>query len=178
MTGPSPAQYYSTVSASLVSSLLSLAGSSAVIICSSRHRDSLDSVYQRLVLNLSLADALSSCANIFHPFLLPRQLRDTAGLLWASGNETTCSVAGFFFALWPTLVSFLSLYLSYYFYLKVAYNLQDDHIHKYYLRPANMFAVILCFGLATAGVAIKGFAPRVYHNICFFGDCEIGKLDE
>jgi len=176
MPGPSPAQYYATVVASIVSSLLSLAGSSAVIIAS--FKASRDSNYQRLVLSLSVADALSSFTNIFHPFMLPRYVREAAGLLWASGNEATCSAAGFFFVLGPALVSFFSLYLSAYFFIKVRYNLQDEFIKKSLILPGSVFALVVCFGFAITGVATNGYGPRVYHNVCSFGDCEIGMLEE
>lgn len=172
--GLSAAQYYALVITSTVSSILSCAGSCSVTISSYRE---IQSIYQRLVLSLSIADAIGSLTNIFHPFLLPRYVRDY-GLLWASGNASTCSAMGFFFALCPALVSFFSLYLSSFFFLKVRYNTQDRIIQRRYLLPGNIVAVTSCLGIALVGVAIRGYAPRVYHNICNFGDCVIGYVDE
>ena len=175
--GPSPVQYYTAVLASIVSSLLSFAGSSAVIVSS--FRDTKHSIYQQLVLAISLTDALGSFTNLFFPFLLPRYTREAGGLLWASGNQATCRLTGFFFVLCPPLVSFFGLYLSAYFLARVRYNTSDEKIRTFYFRPAMAFAVLLCFGLALAGAVIpNGYAPRVYHNVCNFGDCAIGKVDE
>ena len=41
-----------------------------------------------------------------------------------------------------------------------------------------ILAVLLCVGLGVVGSATNSFAPRVYHNVCTFGDCEVGRVDE
>ena len=168
-----PGQYYTLVIVAMVSSVLSVAGSTVVALAA-RHGIS-DSIYQRLVLGLSLSDAIGSFMNILHPFLLPRYVRDH-GLLWASGNAATCSFIGFFFTLCPCLVSFFSLYLAAYFYLKVRHNTPDRKIVQSYEKPAVITALGLCLAVSVTGSATHAFAPRIYHNVCYFGDCAIGEL--
>ena len=170
----SPGQYYSIVLVTIVTSLLSVIGSTFVAVASKQA--SKKSIYQRLVLGLSIGDAISSFSFILHPFMLPREMRDY-GLLWASGNSTTCAIIGFIFVSAPVTVSFYSMYISLYFYLKVAHNYSDTKLERSFEIPARYLAVFLPLTIAILGAASGAFAPRVYHNVCSFGDCEIGKVN-
>lgn len=167
-----PQQYYALIILSVVSATLSVVCSGTIVLASCK--DKTKSLYQTLIFALSLADLIGSFTTIFHPFMLPRRTREE-GLLWASGNDATCSVAGFFFVSCYPLVSFFSMYLSAYFLAKVRYNAQDGVLAKKYLLPGVIVAIVLCGGLAVVGGATDSFAPRVYHNVCYFGDCEMGK---
>ena len=173
----SPGQYYTMVLVGMFSSALSAICSGAVVVASLKGLKNGRSVYQTLILALSTSDLVGSFTTIFHPFLMPRRTRED-GMLWASGNDATCSLAGFFLVSCYPLVSFFSLYLSAYFLAKVRYNAQDRVLAKYFMWPGIVVALLLCGTLAVVGSATKSFAPRVYHDICSFGDCEMGKLDE
>ena len=192
----SEAQYYTLVGVSMFSSTLSMISSGIIVISASRkpssstsmssasgtsnnnrsHNKSV-SVYQRILLAMSLTDVIGSFFLLLHPFLLPRYTREF-GMRLASGNSATCSLAGFFLVLCPLLVTFLSLWLSLYFYTKVRYNKQERDMVKMF-RYLVTASVLVCLGLAISGLIVpQGYAPRTYHNVCNFGDCVMGKLDE
>lgn len=171
----SPGQYYSLVLMCMASASMSLICSGAVVIATWKAQTK--SLYQTLIFGLSITDLVGSFATIFHPFMLPRHTREE-GLLWASGNDATCTVAGFFLVSCYPLVSFFSMFLSAYFLAKVRYNASDKDLAEKYMRPGIAVAIFLCGSLAVLGSATRSFAPRVYTNVCNFGDCEVGKLDE
>jgi hypothetical protein len=172
----SPKQYYTLVVVSVVSASLSSIFSYVTIVAAWRGKNS--SLYQRLLLLLSAANMVGSFALIFHPFSLPQRTREE-GLLWAFGNDATCSVSGFFFVSCFPLVSFFHMYLSGYFWAKVRYNAQHTVLtSRRYAWHGVALAIFLCLSLAFMGSASQSFAPRVYHNICSFGDCELGKMDD
>ena len=168
-------QYHTLVGLSMSSATLSSVCSGATILASWKGKAK--SLYQTLIFGLSLVDLVGSLATILHPFMLPRQTRED-GLLWASGNDATCTLAGFFFTISYPMVSFFSMFLSAYFLLKVRHNVQDRVLANKYLKPAIVLALLLCGGLAVVGSATHSFAPRVYHNVCYFGYCEVGKTEE
>ena len=188
----SEAQYYTLIGVSTFSSTLSMISSGIIVISASRKPSSSTSaaprtsnnggnksvsVYQRILLAMSLTDVIGSFFFLLHPFLLPRYTREF-GMRLASGNFATCSLAGFFLVLCPWLVTILSLWLSLYFYMKVKYNKQErDMVNLFrYLVTASF---LVCLGLAISGLIVpQGFAPRTYHSVCSFGDCVMGKLDE
>mmetsp|Transcript_42475 Transcript_42475/g.102316 ORF Transcript_42475/g.102316 Transcript_42475/m.102316 type:complete len:501 (+) Transcript_42475:370-1872(+) len=192
----SEAQYYTLIGVSMFSSTLSMASSSIIVISASRKPSSSSStsgtsnrsnnhnnsnksvsVYQRILLAMSLTDVIGSFFFLLHPFLLPRYTREL-GMRLASGNSATCTLAGFFLVLCPLLVTFLSLWLSLYFYMKVKYNKQERDMVKLF-RHLVSASVLVCLGLAISGLVVpQGYAPRTYHNVCTFGDCVMGKVDE
>ena len=47
---------------------------------------------QRLVLGISVSDFVSSTVWVFTPLFMPPE----SGMIWATGNLTTCNVQGFF----------------------------------------------------------------------------------
>lgn len=169
MANPLSGDQYAIVTAVLVSAaFLSLAGSVAVIVAS---RKNLQSTYQRLIFAVSAADAMSSLSLMIHPFLMPR---GTPTLLWASGNEASCAVAGFFFTVCKSTVSVYSAALSIFFFCKVRYNLNGASFTKF-LIPVHILAVFVPTILATWGVATKSYAPRGFIRLCALGDCRIGQ---
>lgn len=168
-------QYYAMTLAAMLASSLSFMGSTAVALAA--RKATRTSIYQRLILGMCLADAISSISIFIHPFLLPRYVREE-GLLWASGNSKTCAAIGFIFVTAPLIVTFYSLYISAYFYLKVNYNINDLLLINKFERPARWIALILPLSLGVTGLVTQAYGPRVYHNVCSLGDCEIGKVDD
>jgi hypothetical protein len=124
------------------SSLLSVIGSTAIVVSSWK---GIDSVYQRLIVMISVLDHVTSISYIVHPYMLPHYLR-SMGIPWASGNDVTFTMAGFLLNAGPLLIAFYCCYLSVYFYWKVKYNMTDATIRKKYQRPANVVASFVSFG--------------------------------
>jgi hypothetical protein len=81
------------VLAPLFSGLVSLAASSWIIVEVFTTRKKLYTVYNRLLLGMSIIDVLTSIAYMFGPLPMPSDYEETPGTL---GNEATCTAQGFF----------------------------------------------------------------------------------
>lgn len=77
---------------SMPTALLSILGSTLIIIRVFRCRLYKKSPYNRLMLALSASDIISSFSAGFGVFLLPQE---TSDVIWARGSETTCNLLGF-----------------------------------------------------------------------------------
>lgn len=102
-----------------VTGSLSVVGSLVVIAAIGRRKSGhLEiSIYHRLVLGMSIADLLSSCAFCFGTYPIP----DGSPVSGARGNQMSCNVQGFFVQL--TLATHLySSFLAIYFLLVVKFN--------------------------------------------------------
>lgn len=165
-------QYYIIFFITTVSCTLSLIGSFAITIASCKN---FDSIYQRLIFMISIADMISSTSYLFHPLLLPEWVQ-SYGLLFAIGNTTTCNVAGYLLSVCPLLVTFYSFYMSIYFYTKVKYNVTDDYIKKKkYHYIANTIALSISIILPILIWIYVGYRPAPFWNVCYFGKCQIGE---
>lgn len=76
----------------IASASLSICGSALIITRILRCKTYIDSPYNRIMVGLSVSDIISSFANGFGVFFLPKQCSPR---VWAMGNETTCNMLGF-----------------------------------------------------------------------------------
>jgi len=79
----------------IISGTMSILGSACIVSHMWRYHRIQESTttYERLMAGLSIFDMSSSFAFGFAPFFLPR---DTSPRSWASGNDRTCTMIGFF----------------------------------------------------------------------------------
>lgn len=145
MSGLSYAQYAALVVSATISSSISITCSSLIIYIACKR--SIDHLYHRTVLVLSVADILFSVSNIIHPYLLPK---GTPGLRWARGNTQTCSAAGFFLNFFPLFVAMMNAFLSIYFLLVVRYSWKDARIKRLEI-PAYSVGFSIIWPLSVLG---------------------------
>lgn len=164
MSGLSPGQYYGLVAVAATSSIASLVGSTAIIYRSCR---SLDRLYDRILMTLSIADVLFSITNLVHPYLLPE---DTPGLLFAVGNTTTCSFAGFSMTTLPLFITSCNCVLSLYFYLLVCRPWREEINSQRFQVPALIGAFVISVGTGIAGIVTESYNPSALMHVCYFND--------
>ena len=133
--------------------------------------------YKRLLLGMSICDAIMSISLPFWAFLLPNKndendirydLRSSnsgggGNRIWAYGNQSTCNIIGFFnqFAFSSVLYNGM---LSYYYLLAVRFGIKDKSTTMKYVEPImHLFSVGFPLLTATLGT-IKGY----------YSDVEIG----
>ena len=164
MSGLSSCQYYSLLAAGATSSILSLMGSSAIVFRACHNRGKL---YERLLITLSVGDILFSTSNLVHPYLMPK---GTPGLLLASGNTATCSLAGFVMTSAPLFITLGNCYLSAYFYLMICKNWNEEFSSRYIEKAGLSLATLVSFGTGVAGVVTDSFNPSTLMHVCYFND--------
>ena len=158
----SDAKYYSVVAVTILSSLLSILGSSTILylIVSKRKYPAL---FHRIVLCLCLADILASSSILLQVFLVPTY----TGLPLAIGNTESCEVVGFFFQ-FVLAAYFYSSVLSLYFLVTIRYNWKEEKATRI-LEP---WIHVLAWGLplikSSIGVAIDAINPGFSLNVCYF----------
>lgn len=146
--------------AMVVSSLLSIAGSGAIIRISHLK---LSSTYQRFLLMLSLSDIFNSFFLILHPFLIPKE----SNIKWAAGNQTSCSFVGFFFVFGALVVSLYNCFLSLYFYLSIQASPTRQKEPEHHVGKPELVTHLACwllpiaFGAAATGTKSVNFDPTI-----------------
>jgi len=164
------------------SGLLSFIGSISIIqdVIKDKEKRSA-SVFHRIMLGLSLFDAMASVVNILSTWPTPANLSESVFL--ASGTTVTCTLQGFFNELGniTTIIYTTSLCLRYLLFVKYGWKERDFQKHEL------MFHVLpIATGLA---MAIVGLPLQLYNNagyLCWyapapknceeFGTCSRGRL--
>lgn len=131
--------------APIISGLLSTLGSTAIIwmILTDWNRK-IRRVKYRILLGLSLSDALSSIVQMFWGIMLPK---GTPGSWGAIGNKATCSAHGFILQ-FGLSGSFYNTALSAYFYKSICFGMTDATFAAKYELWIHLTSVL--FPLATA----------------------------
>lgn len=130
---------------------LSLLGSCSIFydIWSDR-KQKLKRPYFRILLGLSIADAITSFWLGLSTWPIPE---GTDGVYGASGNTQTCTAQGFFVQL-IVLSPCYNLNLSLYYLLLGKYHLTEEQISKRFERYMHAGAIITAFGFAIVGLPL------------------------
>lgn len=160
---------YLAIGLTTFSSTLSICGSLAIVLSSYK---SIDSIYQRLIFIISMADIVSSVSFIIQPFMIPSIYQPF--LPFAFGNHATCSFGGFLMVFGPLIITFYSFYLSLFFYMKIKYNINENIMtKKRYPLFAHIIAWTISVGIPLAGVIVDGYGLRFPLYVCALGACPI-----
>eukprot|EP00526_Cylindrotheca_closterium_P006549 CAMPEP_0113610824 /NCGR_PEP_ID=MMETSP0017_2-20120614/5230_1 /TAXON_ID=2856 /ORGANISM="Cylindrotheca closterium" /LENGTH=610 /DNA_ID=CAMNT_0000519733 /DNA_START=1 /DNA_END=1833 /DNA_ORIENTATION=+ /assembly_acc=CAM_ASM_000147 len=127
-----------------ISSVFSLFGSTWIIIEVASERRKRKAPYHRLLLAMSVYDVLESVWNFGSTWPIPEGSPD---IIWAFGNEATCTAQGFFL----TLSSAVPLYngmLSIYYVLVINYNYSDAKLRSFVEPAMHIFCFVWAFGTA------------------------------
>jgi hypothetical protein len=163
----SSAQQTAVAVAPKISSILSLLGSSWILVevlwgtvdvsrgsqrNSSSQRGLQDShlkrhhPYHRLLLAMSTYDILESVWNFASTWPLPADESNAAGEFWQPvGNKQTCTAQGFFLML-SVAVPMYNAFLSLYYLLVIKYRYTDDYIKKWMEPLMHFVAFLWAFG--------------------------------
>lgn len=109
------------------------------------------SVYHQLVLGICTFDSMSSIMYMLVGVMAPH----SSGFYLSRGNETTCSIQGFFTKLGYTSI-FYNLCLSFYFLLVICYNCREEQIQKHLWKA---HASVITVGTTLAFGSIPFFGP-------------------
>ncbi|KAI2493459.1 hypothetical protein MHU86_21077 [Fragilaria crotonensis] len=156
-------QVIALVVVNCISSSLSIAGSSIIVYLVLMTKKS--SVYNRMMLGMSMFDILNAIFMFVHPFLLPVE----GGRISAHGNDQTCTMMGFFTQLCPT-VPLYNISLNAFFLSTVVYGVSELKFQKY-LEP-SLHAMSILFPLVTAsvGLGLSLYSEKELGLICWIGD--------
>ena len=156
-------QVISLILINVVSSSLSIGGSCIIVYMVSIGKK--PSVYNRMLLGLSISDILHTISLLISPFLIPAD----GGRLWAHGNDQTCTMLGFFMQLGVT-VPLYNASLNAFFLLTIVYGITETKIIKW-AEPA-MHAVPILYSMVTAtvGVGISLYSENELGMTCWIGE--------
>ena len=136
------------------SAMLSIIGSSTIIFMIFRIRQQQKlSPYTRLLLGLSVSDIVCSLSVSIGGFMRPQD----SPRVYALGNDTTCSVSGFF-----TQVSYGALLynamLSFYFLLTARFGWSNKDLSKWLEPLMHVFSIGYPLVTATAGLILDVYS--------------------
>jgi hypothetical protein len=152
----------------IFSGTLSLIGSSILvfkILTKSSHNQK-TTPYDRIMLGLSSCDIIASCTYAVGPFMLPSE---TSQMVWASGNESTCSQLGLlqqlsFSAIWYNCL------LSFYYLLTVRFQVKREEFQHKYEKWMHLSAIFFVF------TAIIGYIGDWYSEMQLMMTCWVGDV--
>ena len=157
----SDSQILTVLALSGFSSALSLFGSASIIYLIAKKQTWRDSIFQRIMLNVSIADAIWSFGNMVHAFMIPSEAEHT---VIAFGNAITCNVAGFVTGVLATS-SLYSCVLSAYFFLKITRSWSEARTKRVFEPWIHVvswgFPALLCILVLFSG----GYQPSDF-NVC------------
>ena len=147
-----------------VSSALSVFGSVSIIYLIGKKQKWRDSMFHRIMLNVSIADAVWSFGNLFHALMIPSESEH--GII-ALGNATTCNVAGIVVGILATS-SIYSCVLSAYFFFTITRSWSEAQMR----RLLGPWIHIVAWGIPTILSILVlfagGYQPFDF-NICLPG---------
>lgn len=146
---------------------LSIFGSLAIIyriIKIDRHETEANGrgTYFRLLLAMSICDVLGSISLLFGATPLPR---DTL-LETARGNRATCATQGFFLHVFVLGVLYYNTGLMLYFVTTIRYGWTEAFTKKWLEPFVHVWALLVPFSQAVAGLFLGIFNPIGYGNFC------------
>mmetsp|Transcript_13956 Transcript_13956/g.15524 ORF Transcript_13956/g.15524 Transcript_13956/m.15524 type:complete len:481 (+) Transcript_13956:139-1581(+) len=114
--------------------------------------------YHRLIFGLSVADVLSSLWFSLGPTMLPNDINYI--VKYAIGNETTCSLQGFFIHFGSAAALLYNCSLCFYYLAIIKYNKNNEYIQKklepWFHAVSILIPFILCFLIKYGFHAYKG----------------------
>lgn len=132
-------------------SILSILGSSWVIVEVLTEREKRHSVYHRLLCAMSIYDVLESVWNFCSTWPIPA---GPLGIWGASGNTQTCTAQGFFLQL-GLAIPMYNASLSIYYLLVIRYNVPDDKLWKRVEPTMHAASFLFAGGTAFAAIGLK-----------------------
>jgi len=164
-------QYNLVFSVGIISSTLSILGSTSIIHLILRDNQvNLNEYYHRLLLGLSIMDLFVTVSLFVSPFTLPA----FTNLRFAAGTTVSCEVTAFF----PQLIMGSYIYnasLSVYFLLTVKHGMKENEIAKWFEPYVHIVPVVVPIVTASIGLATDVFNPSVLLFMCmaepFPGNC-------
>ena len=124
-----------------------------IILRDSRRK--LKHVYHRLLLGMSIMDAMNSLNFAFSALVVPR---GTPFVYGALGTPETCSASGFIFQLGFSVLLY-NAFLCIYYVLVIRYEKRESFIAKRVEPFMHGFAIIHPLVVASMGVVAEGFNP-------------------
>uniref|UniRef100_A0A7S3Q2A2 G-protein coupled receptors family 1 profile domain-containing protein n=1 Tax=Chaetoceros debilis TaxID=122233 RepID=A0A7S3Q2A2_9STRA len=125
--------FYMTPAASItavISGSLSAVSSIAILCLIRRSSIGLSSIYHRIIFGLSVAELFASTAAAFGTVPLPKDVIYDFDPGWVHGNQTTCTIQGFFqYAFFP-INAFFNFLLAAYYVLAINYKNRDAELKK------------------------------------------------
>lgn len=157
----------------LLSSLLSIAGSSTIIFKVVSNRRKVSS-YDRLMLGISASDLVGSFGYALYPFIGPRE---TSPRIWAIGSDATCNFAGFLTQLGFAAVIYNG-FLSFYYLLTIRYMMPRQKFAKKVEPYIHAFAILFPAITASVGAGM-GFYSEVQVGFgCWVNDYPRGCVED
>ena len=173
----SDAKYFTAFALGVSSCTLSVLGSTVIIYLILRRQKWKSSLFQRIVLGLSVSDILGTLSAACQPFMLPKSTK----IPIAFGNTTTCEAIGFLFM--STMASYLySCELSVYFLLSIRYDWREAKTSSYLEPWVHVLPWIVPLSFGTAAIILDAYNPSLVLGICMFGsypaDCHVSETIE
>jgi hypothetical protein len=154
----------------IIPSMLSFAGSSAIIyvVYQHRQRKGKSTVYHRLLVGMSLCDLVASFWYPWFSFLTPSSTEASYPFVWAIGNDATCTFMGFIFSVNFTGVLYNAM-LSYYFLLAARFGRSDDEIARRSELWLHLGALVYPITCAIVLAAIGAYDEQPLGRGCWLG---------
>ncbi|KAG7362654.1 hypothetical protein IV203_026014 [Nitzschia inconspicua] len=132
-----------------VSGFLSICGSSWIIVEVLTEQTKRKTVYNRLLLWMSIMDATVAITYVFSTWPIPT---DSPTVVWAAGNTATCNAQGFFNQL-GIISPIYNVCLAFYYILVVKNGVTENQLRKY--AEPLMHLSAMGFGVVTAAISLK-----------------------
>ncbi|CAJ1937658.1 unnamed protein product [Cylindrotheca closterium] len=158
---PSMTQQVIISSLQIPPSLLSLIGSSLIIINVRTIRKK--TPYRRILLALSISDIISTVGWLLQPFLADKDAPDA--WVWSIGNKPSCVMLGSFSQFGVTSHLY-SLFLAVYFLFIVRFGVKERSF-KRFERWIHATILGFCLSTAIAGVLLGIFRPSILSPGCW-----------
>uniref|UniRef100_A0A6U5MQS0 G-protein coupled receptors family 2 profile 2 domain-containing protein n=1 Tax=Grammatophora oceanica TaxID=210454 RepID=A0A6U5MQS0_9STRA len=138
-----------------VSAVLSTAGSVWILVEVFTDRKKVTNVYHRLLTAMSIYDILESSWNFASNWALPV---GTPNTWYTFGTQATCTAQGFFLQFGVGIPIYNGC-LALYYLLIVRYGIRDERMKKWIEPSMHLFAFVVAFGTAIAGVPLDLYNP-------------------
>lgn len=156
--------FYNSQIVRLATSSLSCLASTTialVILCSEGGLAS--SPYRRIIFGLSCGDILQSLGIFTGPFASPI---DTPNAIWAVGNTQSCDTAGFILSLGGSMIPLYTFFLSFYFLLRVKYQMTRLEFAKRVEWKIHAFFILLSMTGAVTKLSTGSYNASRAGSLC------------
>lgn len=141
-------------------------GSTTIALMIIRYPRGLKSIYSRIIFGLSIFDIFQSLWILTSPFLSPSNDGDLPQGLWSRGTTGSCEAIGFIGLFGSSGIPLYTLFLTFYFLLKVKYKVDLEEFSK--KKEWIFHSFIWVFGLigATYALAKQEINPTRNGSLC------------
>lgn len=148
----------------ITSALLSFIASTATVVTILRSPGGLQTPYRRIIVGISLTDALQSCALWSGPMAVPSTFK--AFYPWASGNSFTCGLNGTFALGCGIAVPLYTLLLCVYYLCKMKYSMTNDEFEHRIERKTHTCVSLFVITSCMAALCTKSINPIPGGQVC------------